>query len=513
MSEAGRDYVVYGMRARCSEGTMDNYISTDTGHGVVYQGCPLLNANDHTAQVNLTHFGDCNSKKIYEDAKKQADEKYAAEEGEGFFSKAAKWVAKTATKALISAKEHFFFHKCELDTPLPWIFVNEEHMIDGAPALTVDSQCACRYGGIITIVPPETETAELEITEGEGTMEPAMAGNVVAAAPVLLSEKSDETDDERLKKIQRVGWMGANLLEYARFEALDNSLKELEEYQYIDKYVTEKILGDINPQWTANMDTFKHIYGENVLTQMRVMMWQYNITDEASILMFLSTMGEETGYGTSVIQGTAPDDKYVDLENLDERVDSLIDNNPPQIDAGRGIGLVQVTDISQSNFIRWKYNSLPDGDSMKEIMYNYFGKDAMEGSDRLDNSEGFLYTYYPIEASMWYWGALKEKVAIFDDSVPLGRTNYTINDYIAYYNENSANMDNVFLAVQYALNGRKGLSRKNLQTICEKSDYVLGGNQTTISVGNNTASGLPNGWSDRKTDWDKAKGFMQDEGE
>lgn len=204
MSEEGRDYVVYGMRARCSEGTMDNYISTDTGHGVVYQGCPLLNANDHTVQVNLTHFGDCNSKKIYEDAKKQVDEKYASEAGEGFFTKAAKWAVRTVMKVNISVKEHFFFHKCELDTPLPWIFVNEEHMIDGAPALTIDSRCACRFGGIITIVPPEPETEEVEVTTGEGTMEPAMAENVQEAEIVLLSEEAEVSGEQKGKSGRNV---------------------------------------------------------------------------------------------------------------------------------------------------------------------------------------------------------------------------------------------------------------------------------------------------------------------
>lgn len=203
MSEAGRDYVVHGMRVRCSEGTMDNYINTDTGHGVVYQGCPLLNANDHTAQVNLTHFGDCNSRKIYEDARKQVDEKFASEAGEGFFTKAAKWAVKTVAKVNISVKEHFFFHKCELDTPLPWIYVNEEHMIDGAPALTIDSQCACRFGGIITIVPPETETEEVEAATGEGTVEPAMAENVQEAALIMLSEESEVSGEQKGKKGSR----------------------------------------------------------------------------------------------------------------------------------------------------------------------------------------------------------------------------------------------------------------------------------------------------------------------
>ena len=66
MSEEGKKYVLHGMYAECSMGTMKNYLNTDVGHGVIYQGQPLLNANDHAPQVNLTHFGDCNSKKIFE---------------------------------------------------------------------------------------------------------------------------------------------------------------------------------------------------------------------------------------------------------------------------------------------------------------------------------------------------------------------------------------------------------------------------------------------------------------
>ncbi len=150
-----KKYVVYGMMAKCSEGTMENYISTDTGHGVVYQGQPVLNANDHQKGVNLTHFGDCNSRKIYEEAKKEIDEKYKAEEGDGFFTKLGKGIVKAHMKTAIFVQEHLMFHKCELDTPLPWIFTSKDHMIDGAPALTMESQCACRYGGIITIVQEE----------------------------------------------------------------------------------------------------------------------------------------------------------------------------------------------------------------------------------------------------------------------------------------------------------------------------------------------------------------------
>lgn len=158
---AGKKYVVYGMKAKCSQGTMENYLTTEKGHGVIYQGNPLLNANDHIKQVNLTHFGDCNAKAVYEEAKEEFNEKYKADEGDGFFKKAAKACAKVAGNVALTAQEYLCSHKCELDTPLPWTFVSKEHIIDGAPALTIESQCACRCGGIISIA---VEGEEVENT-------------------------------------------------------------------------------------------------------------------------------------------------------------------------------------------------------------------------------------------------------------------------------------------------------------------------------------------------------------
>ena len=209
MKDDGKKYVVYGMKAKCSEGSMENYISTDVGHGVLYQGQPLLNANDHTPQVNLTHFGDCHSKKIYEEAKKQADEKYKADADDGFFEKAGKLLAKTVTKAAISMKENFCANKCELDTPLPWMFVNKEHMIDGAPALTVESQCACRYGGIITIVPEPEEEVTIETEE------------------VALAENMAEPDEVEVKELEKekVAWMKAGQIPMTS-EAMEKAFLE-----------------------------------------------------------------------------------------------------------------------------------------------------------------------------------------------------------------------------------------------------------------------------------------------
>lgn len=159
-------YIVRAMKAKCDCGTMENYLNVVNGHGVYYKGEPLLNANDHYKDENLSHFGDCNSKKVYEDAKKQADEKYKAEEGDGFFESIGKGIGKFFTKAAITAKS-LMFNKCDLQTPTPWIFTNEEHVIDGAPALTIESKCACLYGGVITIVMEVEEAPAEEGKEGE----------------------------------------------------------------------------------------------------------------------------------------------------------------------------------------------------------------------------------------------------------------------------------------------------------------------------------------------------------
>lgn len=186
--DEGKKYVVYRMRLKCSEGTMENYLSTEVGHGVVYQGQPMMNANDHEKGINLTHFGDCNSKKVFEEAKKEADEKYKAEEGDGFFKRAGKWLAKTATKAAIDIKANFMSNKCELVTPLPWIFTSEDHTIDGAPALLMESLCPCALGGVISIVPVAEEVAEGEVAE-ETLITTEEGGSLASAGEVKISSE------------------------------------------------------------------------------------------------------------------------------------------------------------------------------------------------------------------------------------------------------------------------------------------------------------------------------------
>lgn len=138
MSEP-KQYVVRAMKARCSCGTMDNYLNVDVGHGVMYDNQPLLNANDHLPGVNLTPFGNCQSHPVLDKLEEGLD-------GGGFLATLGK-LALGAAGAIVSA-----FNKCDMKTPLPWLFTNDEFELDGAGTLTVESQCACVYGGTISIV-------------------------------------------------------------------------------------------------------------------------------------------------------------------------------------------------------------------------------------------------------------------------------------------------------------------------------------------------------------------------
>lgn len=483
----GIKYVVHGMKAECSEGTMQNYINADVGHGVLYQGQPLLNANDHEPQKNLTHFGDCNSRKIFEEAKKQADEKYKAEEGDGFFASAGKFLAKTAVKSALTAKELFSVRKCELDTPLPWMFCNMEHMIDGAPALTMESQCPCRYGGIIKIVQEEEAAEEAETAETVKMDTPV----AMAAAPAASA-------------VSMAGGNAANSLYGGITDELNKIFesaveKAEKDTYYIRKYVNEESFKRINPMWAENMDTFKELYGEDVFSQLRTGMYRYGITDETSILMFLSTIGTESGYGSRITE------RYTESYLADK----IYCVNT------RGAGLIQLTGVTQQNFLKYVRDGLEENDPKAAELDSYINAyhditkpNGITASDCDKDATGYIAENYGVESALWFWSKNTEKAATFDAEG--NQTSMSLNDYIGQFKD--GDQDNVFLAVQYAVNGKQGFSKKDLQIICESEVSVIqsqNGKETKqIKIGDKTKN-LPNGWDCRKDDWDSAKGLIE----
>ena len=470
-----KKYVVYGMMAKCSEGTMENYISTDTGHGVVYQGQPVLNANDHQKGVNLTHFGDCNSKKIYEEAKKEIDEKYKAEEGDGFFTKLGKGIVKAHMKTAVFVQEHLMFHKCELDTPLPWIFTSKDHMIDGAPALTMESQCACRYVGIITIVPEEEGDNFENDKEPEAITENS---ELLTLAGVGLSASLNKSGEEILDAMLRVN------------EKVKTSMQKMREMKYINKYVNPETLVLINERWTG--ETLTEKYGDTFFPDLRESMYKVGITDERSVLMFLSSIGVESEYGTRC------------TERYNEG--GVVVGNGYTMNT-RGAGLIQVTGKTQKTFMEYLYHTLPEGAERDEVekYWNGYTKDAEGNSiNTYGSATDFIAKNYAIESAIWFWSVNTEKVATFKDGE---KTDLTINEYIESLSD--MNQDNVFLTVEYAVNGSP-VGREILYDICKTPENVLKEGDEKLYI-NGEVERLPDHWAERRADWENAKELMEDE--
>lgn len=179
-------YVTRLMRARCSKGTMENYLNVDIDHGIVVGADvqPLMNANDHVSGRHVIHFGCCESD----------------QNPERMFRKAL--VGGFLGGVIADALEDvgIMTCKCKPNTPNPWEFANEDSIVEGAPALMVCSTLTCRYGGVIEIIDPDGD-ASIDIPENE--VEPDIPVNPEEWA--LVEEIYPGLGDEIHKVLQEAG--------------------------------------------------------------------------------------------------------------------------------------------------------------------------------------------------------------------------------------------------------------------------------------------------------------------
>lgn len=137
---AEHQYVTRLISVKCSMGTMANPLNVKTDHGLIWDQesdkFPVMNANDHISGENVIHFGRCKSDK--NPGNKLDLENIVM----GILCPASVLIRKlTGCDGC----------KCEPKTLVPWTNTSTKHMVEGAPALTVDSNLACYYGGIISI--------------------------------------------------------------------------------------------------------------------------------------------------------------------------------------------------------------------------------------------------------------------------------------------------------------------------------------------------------------------------
>lgn len=96
-------FLVRGAKLRCECGSALRKLNLPLCHGVYITNQPMMNANDYKANVNVMHFGMCR---------------------------------KTG-------------RKCEPQINDPWFEAHEKVLVDGVPAITMDSFLVCYVGGLI----------------------------------------------------------------------------------------------------------------------------------------------------------------------------------------------------------------------------------------------------------------------------------------------------------------------------------------------------------------------------
>lgn len=173
--EEKTQYVTRLMKAKCSFGSMSQYLNLPLDHGVWFQSpdTPIMNANDHEPDKHILHFGRCTSSKNPSNTVNLEDMLLNALFPFGGF------LGSKMLKKLLGCEGC----KCKPMTITPWKDVDEDYYIDGAPAVTMDSYLQCYYGGEITI-DKEALTDDSENTGEvlEGTESGSLAMNAMLSA-------------------------------------------------------------------------------------------------------------------------------------------------------------------------------------------------------------------------------------------------------------------------------------------------------------------------------------------
>lgn len=217
-------YITRLMKMECDKGTVKNYINVGTDHGVLAGGpCdaqPVMNANDHTTK-NVIHLGKCKSELNPERAFRELLVKALLGPAGAFLT----------GPALDRLEElGILTYQCRPNIPQPWVNVNEDCLLEGAPALTMNSQLACRYGGIITFVNESTSTSGGE-DAGKGTEEET--NDETAIPKDVVNEAFNEAVASAMGEVADLGEAGEKTVEKVEIAlALASAMSQQEGWDY-----------------------------------------------------------------------------------------------------------------------------------------------------------------------------------------------------------------------------------------------------------------------------------------
>ncbi|MBQ2802103.1 MAG: DUF4280 domain-containing protein [Lachnospiraceae bacterium] len=171
-------YVTRLTKAKCSFGSMSQYLNLPLDHGVWFHDkeTPIMNANDHEPDKHVLHFGRCTSSKNPSNMINMEDMIL------GMLFPLGGMFGSKMLKKLLGCEGC----KCKPLTITPWKEVDEDYYIDGAPAITQNSYLNCYYGGKIEI--------DLSADGGEGdektdTEIEQRAYNSLQKMPASMSDK------------------------------------------------------------------------------------------------------------------------------------------------------------------------------------------------------------------------------------------------------------------------------------------------------------------------------------
>ena len=141
-------YVTRLTKAKCSFGSMSQYLNLPLDHGVWFHDkeTPIMNANDHEPDKHILHFGRCTSSKNPSNMINLEEVLIGA-----LFAPMGGMLLGVLGSKMLKKLLGCEGCKCKPLTITPWREADEDYYIDGAPAITHKSKLVCYYGGEITI--------------------------------------------------------------------------------------------------------------------------------------------------------------------------------------------------------------------------------------------------------------------------------------------------------------------------------------------------------------------------
>lgn len=217
-------YITRLMKMECDKGTVKNYINVGTDHGVLAGGpCdaqPVMNANDHTSK-NIIHLGKCKSEL-------NPERKFREIMVKALMGPAGAFL----TGPMLDKLEELgiLTYQCRPNTPNPWIMTNEDCLLEGAPALTMNSQLACRYGGVITFVPDTTPAAD---SVGKGSSAGQGSDKTTQLPKDVVNEAFNDAVTSAMGEIADLGEPGEKAVQKVEIAlTLASAMSEQEGWDY-----------------------------------------------------------------------------------------------------------------------------------------------------------------------------------------------------------------------------------------------------------------------------------------